>query len=182
MKTVFLLIVGVLALASGIAQGQATQYSIGLYADPAHTEKTVYDITPGTLSVFVVHEADRQPAFSVSSGFRIVASPGFTGVWIGDSPAYPFEGTSPDGIALGYGACISLPIVVMETQYVTFGTSAECSYLDVVAHPVHGLVIIDCDGELRNATGEKLVINPSAGCSPIPVEHLTWGRVKALYR
>lgn len=181
MKVAVLLSLALLAAARP-SSGQIFQHEISLYADPSHTTTDGYDLAPGVLSVFVVHETTPAASSGVSSGFRIVSSPGFTGVWLSETPLYFFEGTTPGGIALSYGACVQLPTRLVEVRYTVFGTSAECSYLEVGAHPEHGLVAIDCDFELIPATGGKLSINPNPTCPPVPVESTTWGKVKSLYR
>lgn len=184
MKSVYLFALSVLAVATDSALAQNFQYKISLYADSAQATSIAHDNTPGVLTVFVVHEPTEsavQP-LATASMFRIVPSPGFTGVWLAETPSFLFLGTSPTGIIISYTDCVMLPVRVLEVQYTLFGTSEACSYLQVVEHPEQGLSTIDCDFQLQPVVGGKLTINPNETCTPLPVRTSTWGMIKALYR
>jgi hypothetical protein len=165
------------------AAGQ-TGHSIDLYADPTYAITQAFDLTPGTMTVYVVHKATINGA--TNSAFRIAASTDFTGVWVEESSPFALVvGTSPTGIEIGYNfGCMFPSALVLEVVYTMSGTSAECSYLEVVAHPNHpeGLNLPDCSFGLTATPGGKLTINPNETCSMVPTEASTWGRVKSLYR
>lgn len=164
-------------------------HQVNLYSDPAHTTKYAQDNAPGVLIVYVVHEA--QPivpnvTVATSLDFKIVQSSGFTGVWASESTTHLFLGSSPAGIRFAYGGCLELPTRVLEVQYATFGTSEECSYLEVVGHPdqicgSNAICAFDCDFEYHVPIGGRLYINPNAQCS-VPIAPTTWGKIKSLYR
>jgi len=171
------------------AHAQPTHY-VSLYADPAHSVKYAHDTAPGVLTVYVVHEA--QPiipnvSVATSLDFRVSQSSGFTGVWLEESTTHLFLGSSPTGIRFAYGGCLQLPTRVLEIHYSVFGTSDECSYLEVVGHPDEicgsdAICAFDCEFEYHVPIGGRLVINPNAECSPLPVALTTWGKIKSLYR
>lgn len=168
---------------AGVTHAQDAQYRISLYSDPAHTSTEARDQAPGTLIVYVVHENTNGGA---ATFFKIAPSQGFTGTWIGETSPFSSLGTSPNGIGLAFGGCI-YTTQVLEVQYAIVGTSANCSFLDVVADPNSDLfggvpVIEDCDFEYHAAVGGRLTVNPDNTCSPLPVESKTWGGIKALYR
>jgi hypothetical protein len=170
------------ALLLAIAPGPIeARQAINLYADADHTSTEAFDLAPGTLTVFVVHEGG---SAGVAIAFKIAASPGFTGVWLSEtSPFVWVFGTSPSGVEIGYAACVQPPVLVLEVKYTVFGTSEECSLLEVVGHPNHfGIDIALCQGINVYADGGRLTVNPTEGCSPVPAEPSTWGKVKALYQ
>jgi hypothetical protein len=184
----------VIAACSALLPGPVTAQIIpssdqfNIYSDPAFTSKEAFDTAPATLTLFVVHEnpvlADQGRTYSE---FRIVPSVGFTGVWLSETSPFPVIGASPTGIQIGYSYCVSLPALVLEVTYAVFGTSEDCSYLDVVEHPQNMFgedvpVTVDCNFVYFSGTGGRLTVNPTANCPPVPVEPSTWGKVKALYR
>lgn len=170
------------------ARAQPTHY-VSLYADAAHSVRYANDTAPGILTVYVVHEAEPIiPNVSVASSldFRIAQSPGFTGVWLDESTTHLFLGTSPSGIRFAYGGCLPLPTRVLEVHYTTFGTSEECSYLELVGHPdeicgSNAICAFDCEFQYHVPIGVRLIINPNAECS-VPVASTTWGKIKSLYQ
>ena len=87
---------------------------------------------------------------------------------------------------MGYGSCLASPIVLVPINYFVHGTSAPCSFIDVVAPLTTGQIeVVDCNNNLLVATGARTFVNPDATCDcnlPVPVEETTWGRVKALYQ
>jgi hypothetical protein len=171
-----------LALAARPVNAQVQQHTINIYSDPAHTSKEAFDLAPGTLTVFVVHE---QATGANAVAFRIAASDGFTGVWLSDTSDFFVAGTSPTGVQVGYQSCVGPTVLALEVTYTVFGTSDDCSYLEVAAHPdfdYGGPYIAVCVGYPEVGHGGRLTINPNPSCSPVPVEPSTWGRVKALYR
>lgn len=79
--------------------------------------------------------------------------------------------------------------MLVTVTYAGLGTSALCSYLDVVAHPNFehlGILVQTCTFENVPApTRGRLHVNPNATCAPwcvVSTEETTWGGVKALYR
>ncbi len=174
-----------LGLLAAVSTSATAQHKIALYADAAHSVTEAFDNSPGMLTLYVVHEGfelDGTAAF-----FKIVGSPGFTGVWTGETTSFLFMGTSQTGLSLAYGEfCLPTPVPLVEIQYALSGTSDECSFLEVVAHPDVDIfggppVTMDCDLTERSAIGGRLIINPNPDCSSLPVHTSTWGRIKVLY-
>jgi hypothetical protein len=189
MRTVALVGLLGLLLAANRAFGQIrSSDQVNIYSDPAFTSKEAFDTAPGTLTLFVVHENPVLPDQGRTySEFRITPSVGFTGVWLSETSPFPVIGTSPTGIQIGYGYCVTLPALVLQVTYTVFGTSEDCSRLDVAEHPQNifaedAPVTVDCNFEFLIGTGGRLTVNPTANCPPVPVESSTWGKVKALYR
>jgi hypothetical protein len=181
-KVLVALILGALAMS---AEAQRND-SIDLYSDAAFNSRVALDQVPGTLKVFVVHDPHAASAQAVSAAFRITTSPGFTGVWLADVTPHAFLlGSSPNGVSVVYNfGCFVLtePTLLLEVTYSVFGTSENCSFLEVASHPDYGVVYVQgCELETIAAVGGKLTINPNEGCASLPVESSTWGRVKALY-
>lgn len=182
-KILVALVLGALAMS---AEAQRND-SIDLYSDAGFNSRVAFDDVPGTLQLFVVHDPHTASAQAVSAAFRITTSPGFTGVWLADAtPHALLLGTSPNGVSVGYNlGCFVLtePTLLLEVTYSVFGTSDDCSFLEIASHPDYGIVYVqDCEFEPISAVGGKLTINPNESCSPLPVESSTWGKVKALYR
>ena len=180
MRVIILFSVCLLATFSSL---RAQSDKISLYSDPAHTSTQAVDQSAGTLTVYVVHES---LAGGTAAYFKIASSAGFTGIWLSETSGFPTMGTSPDGIVFSFPGCV-FTARVLEVQYSLLGTSEPCSALDVVANPDLDLfggapMISDCVFELRPAIGGRLVVNPNAQCSPVPVSATTWGKVKALYQ
>jgi hypothetical protein len=168
------------------AQGQPCAKGsdqINIYSDPAFTSKEAFDLAPGMLTLYAVHEhaSDR-----LTAAFMIAPSVGFTGVWLGETSPFSTIGMSPTGIRIAYGQCLDTPALILEVTYTVFGTSDDCSYLEVVEHPEEvcgGPVFLDCPNfDTWFGTGGRLTVNPNETCTPIPIEPSTWGKVKALYR
>ena len=180
-------LVTILVVAALIADVRAQRLdSIDLYANPSFNSTTANDGL-GTLTVYVVHDPHAAQVATVSASFKISPSPGFTGVWLNDStPLLTHFGTSPDGVDIVYnGGCavVTSKTLVLTATYTVFGTSANCSFLEVTPHPLYGIIYVqDCDFSSISADGGRLTINPDQTCSPLPVESVTWGRIKALYR
>lgn len=182
MKFLLVTLVSFLFAIAG-TRAESSEYRLRIYSDEAHTSTQANDVGPGVLTLFVVFEStdEADVPFATGSIFRIQSSAGFTGVWLDETSSYTVVGTSPVGVQIGFPHCVALPTRVLSVRYTTFGTSAPCSGLQVVEHPVHGLWGIDCDFQVQVTVGEKLTINPDATCSPVPVRETTWGRIKALY-
>lgn len=75
---------------------------------------------------------------------------------------------------------------IMTVTYQLAGTSAPCSYLEIIAHPDSTTPLVSrCDLNLVEPRVHTLWVNYDHlnGCPPpVATEQTTWGRVKALYR
>jgi hypothetical protein len=160
---------------AGSASAQRYGGKIALYSDTLHTDTTLADTLPGDVKIYVVHE-DRSNVST--SAFMVVASEGFTGTWLGETSAFFTVGDSETGIFMSYGGCRNSPILILTITYQVFGTSSQCAYLSVEAHPVYGWIeVLNCDMDLLEAIGQTLTVN----CT-VSVEETTWGRIKSIYR
>jgi hypothetical protein len=172
MKTPILLLIALLLFIPKLASADRLQ----IFSDAAFTDSTLNDNAPRIVNLYVVH-SDFQESIAVR--FATQASPGFTGVWLGDTSAYFALGTSPVDVAVHYGACIGPPVVVLSMSYQLFGTSSACSQLSI--GPASGILqpialSIICFEPVACKAG-SLHVN----CA-LPLAPSTWGRVKALYR
>jgi hypothetical protein len=153
---------------------------LSIYSDPALTQCTLSDASPGAVSIYVAETTDE----ATGVRFRVAPSPGFTGVWLGDSSPYHPIGSSQTDLSLGYGACLDGKFLVLTLTYQMFGTStcSELAIAPAVGFPVS--ICVPCFGETPCIGDEPLHVNCSGSfdCNPLPVEPSTWGSVKALYR
>ena len=166
-------------LLASVSRPAGGQLRLRLYSDSAFTQCTLSDAAPGVVNVYVAEEA----FLSVAVRFRVVASPGFTGVWLSDATPYSFFGSSQTDLGIHFGGCKSGKFLIVTMAYQLFGTST-CGEL-AIAPPAGFTVPIcfDCFDELP-CLGSALHVNCPGpfDCDPVAIEPNTWGRVKALYR
>jgi hypothetical protein len=183
----------VLGTAYTPASGQDS-YNTGLlhlYSEYNGSTCFAVDRSPGTLTVYVYHDAIG-PDGAAGSYFRIVTGGGFTGEYLSESyGSHATLGSMRDGIHVIYdGACLDGPVWVAQISYTTYGTSPSCSYVAIVAHPdaASGMIEVDDCNYALHATPVselRLMINWGWSCQPwciVATEETTWGKVKALYR
>jgi hypothetical protein len=155
--------------------------------------------TPGPQTVFVVHSP---PLGATASRFRIQNGPGATLTYVSEVHRFSQTvGNTQTGITICYdGACLIGPELLVTITYMGYGTSGNCSELQVVPHPEAETVeAIGCAFEPVRTYVSNFRLNVGSGCgcgdthlfagtarafgcSPLPVEESTWGRIKALYR
>jgi hypothetical protein len=184
MKWVSALVV-LLLLIPAMASSQ-TPGSIGLFGDEKGTTCDVYDI-PALVTIYVFH---LWSPGTTGAQFKVDCNSwGADMTFIGQNSPYLTIGDAREGVAIAYGSCLVSPILILELHYVGSGTSATCSYCQVVADPgavpTPGILVADCSDPplLFLATGGDVVINPDASCMcDIPVEEASWGRIKSLYK
>ena len=121
------------------------------------------------------------PPGGVAWWFKLSESPGFTGVWTGDTPhTGGVFGDTRTGIHLVEVSCLASPAHILTVTYQLAGTSSPCATIAVVEADGAGVRMNSCDSGGMLAAGSTLTVNP-AGC-PVPVESTTWGKLKAFYR
>jgi hypothetical protein len=106
---------------------------------------------------------------------------------LGDQIWPPPIGTSITGVAIGYGACWAAPIYLGQANF--FGSNAPaCSFIRIVPDPdaLSGQIEgVDCAVPANRTypTGGYGRVNPdvTCPCGPVPVQHTTWGAIKAMY-
>jgi hypothetical protein len=95
-------------------------------------------------------------------------------------------GTSISGVSLGYGACLTSPILLGTINF--YGSVAPlCSRIRIVADPAAPtgqIEVASCAANKLIASGGYGRVNPDATCycGTIAVKECTWGYIKALYR
>ncbi|MEE9271617.1 MAG: hypothetical protein V3V49_15315 [Candidatus Krumholzibacteria bacterium] len=180
-----LLLATAMLLGASLTFGQAG--AIGTYADPLGLDCNVTGSIGSVLSIFVVHTLT--PG-ATASRFRASAPLCMltTGsVHLSDTVVFPVTvGSSQTGVAIGYGACLAGPIHVLTINYMSGATPFCCEYT-VQADPgsVSGQIEVDlCSGQLAFGVGLTHTVNGTIACPcsvPVPVEAMSWGRVKAMY-
>ncbi|MDH4036095.1 MAG: hypothetical protein OEX18_06695 [Candidatus Krumholzibacteria bacterium] len=175
------------AIASDPAAAQSYGY-VTVYADASGASCTLLDDAPRTFNVYVLHE-DMYGIVGVD--FRLAASDGFAGTYVTEviTPPFLVLGDTQGGISFAYTTCFVGSAVLATVTYAGSGTSAPCSYLQVVAHPDYvqwGILVQNCYFDSFPApTRGRLYVNPDGSCPPwcvVPTRQTTWGGVKALYR
>ncbi|MEJ2721135.1 MAG: hypothetical protein P8181_08325, partial [bacterium] len=108
--------------------------TIGVYADPGGTICVMYDTSPGVVQYYVVHSL--APA-TQASRFRAPVPDCMTGaVFLSDETSWPIKiGLVPDGTLVGYGGCVSSPILVMTINIFAQGLTGECCPYPVLPDP-----------------------------------------------
>jgi hypothetical protein len=108
--------------------------------------------------------------------------------FLSDTDVFPITiGSSQTGKAVGYGTCMSPPMLVTTINYfVQGGANPACCPYPVIPDPniASGEIeIVDCANVIRHAAGLVSMVNPdgSCPCGTVPIQNTTWGRVKAMY-
>ncbi|UCG53085.1 MAG: hypothetical protein JSW58_05895 [Candidatus Latescibacterota bacterium] len=170
-------------LIAGSAHAQVPG-TLGTYSNPDGTDCNLYDLTPQTVQYYVVHKLT--PA-AQASRFKAPIPDCMNGaVFLSDETMWPIKiGLVPDGTLVGYGGCVSSPILVLTINIFGMGQSSECCEYPVLPDPsgVTGEVEVEgCDGVWRPATARSGIVNQNASCwCIIPTDKSTWGKIKALY-
>ena len=136
----------------------------------------------------------------IASRFRVQASPEVTWTYLSETPSSAtFSGNTQTGITICYDECLVEQAVLVAIQYMTYGTSRECTRgVFIVPHPdAQTVEVINCDGSPSAAYTRPLavglicncpppVLYPGTAqmfdCAPLATRVTTWGSVKALYR
>lgn len=159
--------------------------NITVYADDIANSCAVSDTSPGSLTLYVIHNN-----FSgmLSSDFRIVESSQFQASYLGETINTPVHtGTFRAGVFLGYGECREGSLLLGTISYQKHGTSAACSYVTVVAGFIYPWPETQSCffQELSAPPLGPLYVNVDSACPAwcvVAVEATTWGKVKAMYR
>lgn len=127
--------------------------SVGVYADADGTQPHLFD-TGGTVSFCVVHKVTDG---ATASAFKIEAPTGWT--LLGAEAQFPVAiGNVNNGIAIGYGECLSGTIHVMTVTYASPGTTVPGVTFKVSPHAQwpENIRVVNChDDQLENAVGEE---------------------------
>ncbi len=187
-----LVVLSVVIVVCGATTASAQLPRVGLYSNANASNCSLTDVAPGYFQVFVV--AQNIPDV-VGIEFQVVAGPGFTATLVGElCPLPPFPSVIGDafsGLVLALGNCYNPPIHVYTLTFQGFGTSDACANLALASHPdrLDGHIrAVDCSFNavlIQQSSTDMFLLNPDGSCNscgfPVPVEHTTWGAVKALY-
>ncbi len=190
------------SFAAGTLHGQAG--SIGIFADPQGLNCDLADTPPAGLKMYYVVHVYTTGA--TAAQFSAPKPHCMTGTWLSDTNVFPVVvGNTQTGISVGYGACKVSPIHVLTMNFFAMGTTPSCCLYWACPdpyNPSHQIEVSDCSFFVRYATGGVGVINAtpvcscswcaspecvealyrtSSNCWSVPVEEMTWGRIKTLY-
>ena len=192
MKPLVICLVVLFTLYSGPARASSVGWVTVVSAVGGLSPCWLQDDTPRIINVYVIHQF-----MSGASGvqFRVVSGGGFTGDYVDEVSQFPVAiGNSQDGLLVAYGMCLAGPIHVTTITYATYGTSAPCSYLEVVADTasvIGAIEVTTCSsgvlpaptfGKLQINMGNPLFPRCELWCVLAPVEESTWGRIKSLFK
>jgi len=139
---------------------------IGLYSDPAGSSCELTDDSGAQLrNVYVVH---RGFGGAVKSRFRVRSGGGFGGTYVGEYSALTTTGNTQTGLQAYYGGCKTAEIAVTRIDYLCYGDSDPCSFLEVTPDPAatSGLIEVrDCSGNIPGANSSRLSVNPDGECA-----------------
>jgi hypothetical protein len=186
MKTL-LLTAFVIAASASLALAQMGG-GIGLNSDTQGIDCNLFDVAPGLVTIYAVHEAlPGSITAATASQFAATNPACLLATYLSDTAVFPVTiGNSQSGVAIGYGQCLALPLTVLWINYFAAGATPPCCEHTVTADPSapSGQVeVVDCAGILLTAVGLCAIWNPdpTCPCEATPVEETTWGHIKAVY-
>ena len=165
-----------------------TAYSdtIGVYDDPQGTECNISDVTDLMKEVYVVHKSSQGTTGAQWSAPKPACWTNAS--WLSDTAVWPVVvGDSQTGMRLAYGLCQTGAYLVTTIYYFVDGTSPACCQYPLLPHPdlPSGQVeVTDCNFNIQWGVGLTSTINGDETCPcgyPVPVEKMTWGKIKALF-
>lgn len=169
------LIFGLLCIALSTSGVGASVEYIGLFTDVEGTSCSMQDSTTGVVTLYLVHKDIERESSNIS--FKLVPSPGFTGVWLGDEIRQGIHlGNTRDGVSISYVTCRSGDVLIGTVQYLLSGDSESCAFIEVM--PIDSTEVIpliaaaDCDNRYYPTLGARLYVN-SGGTCLCGIAHLT---------
>jgi hypothetical protein len=179
-----LLTIFILMLTASVAFAQPGR--LGIYADPLGTNCTITDAL-ALVPVYVIHI---ETSGAAAGQYQAPTPACWTGAtFLADAAAGPAVGGSHTGShAVGYGGCLSSPIVVNTMSFFGSGLATACCLYEVQEDAITGVIeMVDCSSVKVTIAGKPGVVSGSGGGAPCdcntvtPTESRTWGGVKALY-
>lgn len=162
---------------------------ISAYSDEAGTSCSIADAGAGIRDVFLLL---KHTSGATALKFVLQQGTGGTLSYVSDAVVAGFLsiGNSQSGIEVAFPTCQVGDVYFMKVTYFGAGTSAPCSYINVLEaadSPNPGeVIIVDCTtpfGNVQNVARGQAIINPDGTCQcDVPVNERTWGSIKALYR
>ena len=169
-------------LAAAASSALAT-HSIGIFADQAGLNCEIADpggATPKT--IYIIHLNEVYGV--IGSAWQLVWDPGMTMVYVSDdaTPLYKV-GNAQDGASISYLQCTTGTLLIDRVTFMSYGTSAPCSYFRLGPNPTQGHVMIDCGFRYMQFVSGEAIVNANGSCScNVATRPATWSSVKALYR
>jgi hypothetical protein len=158
------LLVSVLLIALSAGSAFAQSGAICIYSDVNGAQCDFTDTSAELMKFYVFHT---QAPGATAVQFAAPIPPCMNGaLFIADELAFPVSlGTSQDGISVGYGGCLSSPVLILTMNVLSNGlTSADCGY-PVVADPsMTQIRMVDCASNNLVASGGLAYINSSLPC------------------
>jgi hypothetical protein len=140
----------------------------------------------GPITVYVVHTGTQgATAIQFSAPVPACAS---SVTYVADTPVFPVTiGNSQTGVSIGYGQCLAAPVHVMTISLMGAGTTGTCCPFAVMPDPNNpsgNIEVVDCNSNMRPATGAISMINPvtSCMCTPSAASPNTWQRIRGFER
>lgn len=135
-----------------------------LFSDPDGTNCAISDMSPGLLTIHVVHTN----AADVKGAWFSAPLPSCMNgaIYLSDAPNWPVTiGDTQNGVWVQYGSCLSSPIHVSTINIFAQGlTTVDCPYA-VLPHPAVGMVqVSDCDDYELAAAGGVTFVNSDLSC------------------
>lgn len=189
-----LLVFLVLLVLPGVGPVHGNSLSMSLTADGLGGCVLADD--SGVIVFYVIH----WPSTDAAGVHYRISTCQSTLIWLTDtfSPGMTFTGDSQSGVDVQYPSCLSGPIAVQTVAFFGAGDSPADSGIKLLPHPdsQSGQVEADrCGGGVDLLDAGGVCIRPitcfcnqlgppyhSIPCLTVPVEHSTWGKVKAMYR
>jgi len=160
--------------------------SIGVFEDNRGLDPCIDDGVVGLKQVYVVHF---NVVGATASQFAAPMPSCWTGAaYLSDTAVYPIAiGNSQTGVAIGYGTCLTAPIMVLTINYFVQGLMGQtCCPYSVIPdpHAASGQIeVANCLNEVIYGSGfTSYVSAPPCNCSvSVRAEETTWGQIKAMY-
>lgn len=183
----FVLTIVTLVLAASPAFAQFGD--ISAYTDQAGTDCNISDTASGIKDVFVLL---KHTSGATAAKLRVEQGSGGTMFYSNDIIPPPFLsiGNSQTDLEVAFTSCLVGDFHFLTVRYFAQGTSAPCSYINVLDAPGSPnpgeVIIVDCTapfGVVRNVARGQAIINPNGSCNcNVSVTETTWGAIKALYQ
>jgi hypothetical protein len=181
----------IIALTLAASPALAQWGDISAYNDQAGTNCNVSDVGAAIHDVFIVLKHNTSGV--TAARFKVENLTTMAQIGEQAAPGTLTIGTAAAGIDVAFTTCQAFDAYLMKVTYFGSGSSAPCSYINVLAHPgsqVPGeTVIVDCTlpfGVVRAVPRGQAIVNPGpppAQCDcNVASSESTWGAIKALYR
>ncbi|MFQ5511088.1 MAG: hypothetical protein ACE5EO_04500 [Candidatus Krumholzibacteriia bacterium] len=138
--------------------------TICFFSDDKGEACNLSDLTPGFLSVYVIHRFAPGASSSQFSAPKPACMVGAT--WLKDEHPFPVTiGDSQTGVAIGYGTCIFGSKHILTIRYAVAGTTGmDCAYTALPAAGESQVNVTDCEFNLVDAGSGTTYINSGLAC------------------